>query len=161
MNALQQWYRGLAERERRFVLIGTMVAVAVLLVVLLVPLHRGVTAAEQRVAGKRRDLVWLQAVAPQMAVANSSAGAAGGNNESLVVLADRVAQATGIARSLTGSQPSGNGGLRVRVEKAPFDALAAWLGQLNQQHGVGVETASIDALAAPGLVNATIVLRPR
>jgi len=161
MNALHQWYESLAERERRFVSIGMVVAVAVLLLALLVPLHRSVTAAEQRVAGKRRDLVWLQAVAPQVAAAGTSAGAAGGDNESLVVLADRVAQATGIARSLTGSQPSGNGGLRVRVEKAPFDALATWLGQLNQQHGVRVETANIDALPAPGLVNATIVLRPR
>jgi general secretion pathway protein M len=161
MNAIRQWFTGLADRERLFVLAGVCAAALVLLLSLLLPLNRAASAAQQRVADKRRDLVWLQAVAPQVASAAEASPAPGESNESLVVLADRVAQATGIARSLTGSQPSGNGGLRVRLEKAPFDALATWLGQLSQQYGVGVETASVDALPVPGLVNATIVLRPR
>lgn len=162
MNALLEWYGALAARERRFVLAGACAAVVLLLLALLLPLHRSVSAAEKRVMDKRADLAWLQGVAPQVAALAPDAALAGGSGQpSLVVLADQVAQSTGIARSLTGSQPSGNGGLRVRVEKAPFDALATWLGQLAQQHRVGVESASVDALPAPGIVNATIVLRPR
>ncbi len=161
MNAVREWFLGLAARERLFVLAGACAVAFSVILLLLLPLNRAASAAQQRVVDKQRDLAWLQAVAPQVASAAPASSAAGETNESLVVLADRVAQATGIARSLTGSQPSGNGGLRVRLEKAPFDALATWLGQLSQQYGVGVETASVDALPAPGLVNATIVLRPR
>jgi len=157
MSKLLQWYQGLAEREQRMVLGGALAAGVLLVLALLLPLQRAVTAGEQRLLGKQQDLAWLQAAAPQLAALGNAPPRSSG--ESLVVLADRVARQTGIAGSLTGSQPSGDGGLRVRVEKVAFDALAAWLGQLVQQHGVRIENASIDALPAPGTVNATLVLR--
>ena len=43
------------------------------------------------------------------------------------------------------------------MEAAPFDTLVTWLAVLQQQHGVGIEAATIDA-AGPGLVNATLSL---
>jgi general secretion pathway protein M len=161
MNALRHWYETLAPRERRFILSGAAATLLLLLLALLLPLNRSVAAAERRLQQKRADLAWLEAMAPQLATLGATRPAPAANDESLVVLADRVARATSIERSLTGSQPSGDGGLRVRLEKVPFDALAAWMGQLAQQHGVRVENASIEATAAPGQVNATIVLRAR
>lgn len=157
MNRLLQWYQGRNEREQRMVLWGALAAAVLLVVAALLPLQRAVTAGEKRLSTKQQDLAWLQVAAPQLAALGDARP--GGRGESLVVLADRVARQTGIANSLTGSQPSGDGGLRVRIEKVSFDALATWLGQLVQQYGVRIENASIDALPAPGIVNATLVLR--
>jgi type II secretory pathway component PulM len=70
-----------------------------------------------------------------------------------------VARETGVAQALTGSQSSGNGGLRVRAEKAGFDALVAFLGALSTQYGVSIENASIESVGTAGIVNATLVLR--
>jgi type II secretory pathway component PulM len=81
--------------------------------------------------------------------------------DSLVVLIDRAARESGLGQALTGSQPSGDGGMRVQLEKAPFNSLVAWLARLSEQNGVRVESASIDAANEPGLVNAGIVLRIR
>lgn len=39
-----------------------------------------------------------------------------------------------------------------------FDVLVVWLASLQQQHGVKVEAATIDATATPGLVNASLTL---
>jgi general secretion pathway protein M len=156
VSALQKWFELRNRREQLVLLIGAGTVVLVLMVALLLGLHRSVAAAGQRVATKRHDLAWLQTVAPQVGALRSTPAH---SNESLVVLVDRVARETGVAQSLSGSQSSGNGGLRVRVEKASFDALVAWLGQLSQQYGVSIESANVDATAAPGVVNATLVLR--
>jgi len=157
MNRLLDWYRRLSSREQRLVLWGAAATTVLLILAVLLPLQRAVSAGEERLRSKQQDLAWLQVAAPQLA-AMGEAGR-GASDESLVVLADRVARQTGIAGSLTGSQPSGDGGLRVRVEKVSFDALTAWLGQLALQYGVRIENASIDGLPAPGTVNATLVLR--
>ena len=46
----------------------------------------------------------------------------------------------------------------MRLEKAPFDTLIAWLARLAQQNGIRVDSASIDSAGSPGLVNAALVL---
>ena len=75
------------------------------------------------------------------------------------VVVDRAAREAGLGESLTSSEPSGAGGLRVRLEKAPFDIMVGWLARLADQHGVRVESATIDSASEPGLVNAALVLR--
>ena len=77
----------------------------------------------------------------------------------LDVLIDSSARESGLGKSLSSSQPTGDKGLRIRLDKAPFDALVAWLARLSQQHGVRVESAEIEAAGEVGLVNAGLVLK--
>jgi type II secretory pathway component PulM len=81
-------------------------------------------------------------------------------NESLVVLVDRTAHEAGFAKSLVGSQPSGDGGLNVRFEKMPFDLLVSWLSTLHEQYGVRVDSATLDSASEAGTVSAVLVLHP-
>ena len=157
MAALLNWFRALAPREQKFVQLGVVACATLLLFAALLPFERKVAKLEQRVQAKQADLAWLKTVAPQLAAMRSAPAGAGG--ESLVVLADRVARETGIARSLTGSLPSGDGALSVRLESVAFDALANWAAELVQHHGVQVVSASIDSGSASGVVSATFVLR--
>ena len=159
MSALQRWYEGRNQREQRVLLAGACAVVAIILVAGLTGLDRAVATAERRVVQKRQDIAWLQAVAPQ--VSQLPAQRARRGNESLVALTARLAQETNIASTMVGSQPSGNGALRVRFEKASFDALALWLAQLAEQAPINVESATVESAGAAGLVNATIVLRSR
>jgi type II secretory pathway component PulM len=78
--------------------------------------------------------------------------------ESLVVVVDRSARESGLAKSLVGSQPSGDGGLNVRLDQTPFDTLIGWLSQLRERYGVRVDSATIDAAKGSGNVTATLVL---
>lgn len=159
MAALRAWFAKLAPREQRLVLIGGAAAACLLLLGVLMPLETRVSALQQRVANKQADLAWIRSVAPRLPALRRTAGLGGG--QSLVVLADRVARETGIARALTGSQPGGDGSLSVRLEQVSFDALAAWMATLLQQHGVRVVSSTIDRTATVGLVSATVVLRSR
>ena len=158
MQRLQKWYRGLGEREQRFVLIGGIAAVVMLVAGVILPLNGSISQARQRVAAKQIDLAFIQSAMPQLAAAGPAVNAA--TPENIVVLIDTSAREGGLGKSLTSSQPTGDGGVRLRLDHAPFDGIVAWLARLSQQHGVRVESAEVEAAGEPGLVNAGLVLRP-
>lgn len=160
LEALRARFDALADRERRVLAIGAVIAAVLLLVVLVMPLERSVARRASSIERKQADLAWMQSVAPTLASAGPSASVPA-TQESLVVVIDRVARESGLGQALTGSQPNGNGALRVQLEKASFNSLVAWLARLSEQNGVRVESANIDAAGEPGLVNAGIVLRIR
>jgi general secretion pathway protein M len=146
----------MSPRELRMVKIGGALAVALLVFGVILPLDRSVSHAHERIGKKQADLVWMRGVAPELAASGPPPSASG---ESLLVIIDRSARESGLGPSLAGSEPSGDNGLNVRLEKAPFDTLIAWLARLSQQSGIRIDSASIDNAGAPGLVNAAIVLR--
>ncbi|HYB32411.1 MAG TPA: type II secretion system protein M [Steroidobacteraceae bacterium] len=145
----------LSARERRLVVGGGVLAALLVLFGILLPLDRSVAHAQQRLAKKHADLSWMQSVAPEIAASAPPPAATG---ESLLVIVDRSARESGLAGALAGSEPGGAGSLSVRLEKAPFDTLVAWLARLAQQNGVTVDSVNIEKAGAPGQVNAAIVL---
>ena len=154
-DGLALWLAALSERERRIVQVGAVLVAVLFVVGVLLPLDRSVARAHERLAKKRNDLTWMQGVAPELAAAPQPPSAAG---ESLLVIVDRSARESGLAGSLAGSEPAGPGGLSLRLQKAPFDTLVAWLARLTQQNGIRVDSATIDSAGSPGLVNAALVL---
>ncbi|HEY3730303.1 MAG TPA: type II secretion system protein M [Steroidobacteraceae bacterium] len=156
IERLLQYLRGLQPRERRFVLLGALATVVLIVVAAVLPLQRSVAATTSRVERKRDDLQWLRSMAPQLAGLQDHQRPA--LHESLVVLVDRTARESGLTKSLVGSQPSGDGGLSVRLDQTAFDSLVAWLSQLRERYGVNVDSATIDAGKGNGIVTATLVL---
>lgn len=153
---LTEWYGSLAERERRMVLWGGAAAAALLVVGFAWKLGAWVSAAEERVAEKREDLAWIEAVTPQIqAMPVARAG------ESLAIAIDRMAREGGLAEALGGVEPAAEGAFRARFTAASFDSIAVLLARLQQERGVVTETASVAATGEPGLVDATLVLRGR
>jgi general secretion pathway protein M len=157
MEKLRHWYGNLEARERRFVLLGAVVTVVLVLASVILPLNRSITQARQRITLKQGDLAFIQGVVPQLAAAGPVGG--GATRESLVVLVDSSARESGLGKSISSSQPTGDGGLRIRLDRAAFDGVVAWLARLTQQHGVRIESAEIEAAGEPGLVNAGLVLK--
>ena len=157
-DQLRDWLAGLAPRERNLVYAaGGLVIVALLYFVLVLPVTTMAARRAARVEQKTADLAWMRQVAPQVTAAAAASGAAG-SGESLVVLVDRTGREAGLGGALRDQSPSGDQGLRLRLEAAPFDVLVVWLASLQQQYGVKVDAATIDATAAPGLVNASLTL---
>lgn len=154
---MREWYANLGERERRVVLLGVIGGAVLLLLAIILPLNRNISQARQRVTVKTGDLAFIQSVRAQLASVGPASGAATG--ESLVVLIDSSARESGLGKALSSSQPTGDGGLRIRLEHAPFDAVVAWLARLSQQHGVRVESAEIETSGEKGFVNAGLVLK--
>jgi general secretion pathway protein M len=154
---MRAWYLKLADRERRFVNIGAVVAVVLLLLGIVLPLNRNITQARQRVAAKQVDLAFIQQATPELRAGGPASP--GNSAASIVVLIDSSARESGLGKALSSSEPTGDGGLRIRLERAPFDGLVAWLARISQQHGVRVQSAEIESAGEAGLVNAGLVLK--
>ncbi len=148
-------FNTMSERERRMVQFGAIAVVLLLIFGVVLPLDRKVSQAQHRIAQKTTDLAWVRENAPELAAAGPMHVATGG---SLLAIADRSARESNLGSSIAGSDPSGTGGLRMRLEKATFDTLVAWLARLSEQTGVRVESATIDSTGTTGTVNAAIVL---
>lgn len=157
---MQAWFQSLAERERRMVLFGGIAALVLLIFGVIFPLGHSVSQANARVERKQADLAWMKGVGPQLAAAGPGATVPS-TQESIIVVVDTSARDAGLGKALTSSEPSGQGGLRVRLEKAPFDIVVGWLARLSDRHGISVESATVDGAGAPGLVNVGLVLRTR
>ena len=155
---MRAWFDNLSERDRKIVTYGGAVVLVLVLLGIIIPLNRNIAIARERVTRKQGDLQFIQSVAPQLAAASPASGGAA-TAESLVVLIDSSARESGLGKSLTNSQPTGDKGLRVRLDRVGFDAMVAWLARLSQQHGVRVESAEIESAGETGLVNAGLVLK--
>ncbi|MGL6223021.1 MAG: type II secretion system protein GspM [Steroidobacteraceae bacterium] len=154
---VRDWLDNLSVRERNLVYgAGGLLAVALIYLVVVMPFQVSGKKMTARVQQKSADLAWMQASAPQAMAAAGATQQSGG--ESLVVLVARTAREAGLGEALRDQSPDGDAGLRLRIEAASFDTLVTWLGSLQQQYGVTIESANIDA-AAPGLVNATLSLK--
>ena len=157
LDALIDAYAALSTRDRRLALVGAIALAGIVLFSVLIPLDRAVAHARTRLEQKRTDLAWMQAVAVP---ALRNAPAPNPNGESLLVLVDRSTREAKLDTAMRGSEPGAAGSLSLRLEKAPFDNLVAWLARLAQQNGVVIESATIEKTGDAGLVNAAIVLRP-
>jgi general secretion pathway protein M len=158
MNALRAWYAGLQERERR-VVAGGAIAVAVLVLVLgiLLPLHSALSNARERADTKRADLAWMQAHAAEV---RSGGVPPRDTGEAPMVLVDRVGHEVGLGDALRRTQPNGTG-VQVQLEGASFDTMLTWLRTLDVSHGLAVETITVDRAPKPGVVNATVTFARR
>jgi type II secretory pathway component PulM len=154
------WYNSLAPRDQRVLRFGALGVLLIILVWVFLPLQHRLNDARARLQKQQSDIAWMQQVAPTLAAAGPGPVAAA-TQESLVVLIDRSARESGLAESLAGSQPAGNGAMRVQLEHADFNLLTGWISRLSAQHGVRVEAASITAGNGPGVVNASVQLRTR
>lgn len=159
---MKDWFFGLESRERLFVSAG-IVAVAIFLLwaLLLNPLYGASAAVENRIESKRDTLLFLRNAAAELQAAGPSpvAAQADFSGQSLVSIVDRSARRAGLGNSLTRNQPVGDDGIRVRLDNAPFDALARWLDALNAGSGLVIDSATFDRSAESGHVNASLVFR--
>lgn len=158
-GAIGEWYARQSLRDQRILVALVAVVVLVLLVWLALLPQRAVARAQARVDDQRQLLDYMRQVGPTLAAAGP-----GGDlqpiGESFVVFVDRTAREHGLAESLTGSPPAGNGAYRITFENADFNLMLTWVHQLSTRYGVQVEGANVTGAGAPGKVNATIQLRP-
>jgi len=151
---LKARYDSLQQREQRVVAGGALIlAVLILVLGVLLPLHSAVSDAVKRADSRRADYAWMQVNAAE--VQSGSGAVYNSTGEAPMVVVDRVGREAGLGSALKGTQPSGSG-VRVQLESAPFDALVSWLATLDQRYGLAIDSITVDRAARPGIVNANI-----
>lgn len=157
---MYQWWQGLAPREQRMVLLGTVVVGALLLWQLVWhPWQARGDQLQQTVAEQRELVAWVEAAAAALQAAQgpSERGASGRQGVSLLVLADSSARAAGLGHALRRVQPEG-AQVRLWFEQAAFDDVMRWLDGLIGEYGVVASSLNAERSEAKGRVNLQVTL---
>jgi general secretion pathway protein M len=153
---MKQWFESLESRERMILSGGALIAaIIVFWSFVWQPIAQGTTDMQAAIESKQKVLVDLYRVG---SVA-SSEGASSSGGQSLFVLIDQTAQASGLGGAITRARPEGTSEINVTFQNASFDVLLAWLIQLQQNNGITVEGASINSTRERGLVSGQLALR--
>lgn len=156
---MKQYWQNLQERERRLVIAGAVVlALLLLYAAVWSPFQDHVRSTRERVAAQQETLAWMQQAAAEINRLRGRTPSARPTGASLLTVTDQVARAQGLTEALQRVQPDGQKGVRVWLEGAAFDSVLRWLDTLVARHGVTVSSFTVEAGAAPGQVNARIVL---
>ena len=156
LGQLEDWYAALGSREQLIVRVGAIAGALLLVLVVVLQLHGLVNRLDKRVATKRADVAFITSVLPEL----RGAPAPQGGGQSLVTVIDRSTRDAGLSSNLRGADPSGIGGVRVRLEGASFDVLVPWLVRIQREYALRVQSATLEKSDGAGRVNANLTLVP-
>lgn len=149
-------YEVAAPREQAAVkLIGVLLGLLLVFGAIVAPLHRYHADARADYRQQQETLAWMQANRALAGAAGSGPSRPAG--ESLLALANRSARAGGLA--FKRSEPAGDRGLNLWLERVPFNQVVAWLGQLEREHGVVASEFAASRRAEPGIVDVRVTLQ--
>jgi general secretion pathway protein M len=149
MNALKNWLAQASPREQITLGVGAIALVVYLLfVAVLDPLHESLQAQAQRNFASQEALQRMRTMAARWVHRDQSKGQA--RSTSIVELVDRSLRRHNLRMS--GMQPSGSSDVRLRMDQVNYDALMAWLYDMEVTEGVQIRDLSVAAGPDPGTV---------
>lgn len=158
---MRSWFESLEQREQLFVAGGAaLVFIAIVYAFIWVPLDNGQKSLSESVQTWQRSLAAIKPLKGMQPASNSGQPIVAGAQQTPVVIVDQTLRARGLDRSLKRSQPTTSNGIRVEFENVAFDTIVLWLGDLSNQYGMHVTSASMSTSsnAGPGRINATFTL---
>ncbi|GAB3685610.1 type II secretion system protein GspM [Salinisphaera aquimarina] len=161
MNALRQWYEGLAPRERVAVIAGTVaVVLALFYYALWQPLNTSVADARVRVNAEAEQARWMLGVRDEARLLQSSGknNSVKGRNESLLSIVDASSRENGLGQAVRRIQPDNNDQATVTLEKANFNQMLFWLRSLQRDYGIAASQMTVTRDEENGTVQARLTL---
>ena len=159
---MKDWLQSLDPREQILVLTAVVFVIfAIAWFAIWKPLDTGQQSAALRVEDWKTSIAALRPMKSQLQAQGGSQAAPAGQNQSMVVIIDNTLRQRGLYDSLQRSQPTpGSDGIRVEFENAAFDDLMLWLGDVNREYGLLVQSSSFSTVSGEGQgrVNATMTL---
>lgn len=155
MNAVKQWFQALPKREQYL-----LIVLAAVLFVYLSYLLGYKQLADQRDRYRtlnntaEETLVWMNNAVAEIDSLRGSSGQASGNNRSLAQLSETAAGRAGIR--VNRFTPSGDNEAQVWFERIEFEKLLLCISTLELDYAVRIDTIAINAVNAPGFVNARL-----
>ena len=155
---MKNWFSNLAPREQAIVAGGIVVAAIIVFWRLVwVPLSGNTVELRDSVADRTRMLSDLRR-AEQLGPGGDGLSSTGAG-QSILLIIDSSARTFGLAESFTQTRPNGPDEISVSFQRAPFDAIVAWLIELESSYGISAGTVSMNEADQPGLVSGQLFLQ--
>jgi general secretion pathway protein M len=160
---VKAWFEALDDRERALVLTaGILIVFAVFWFGIWTPLDSGQQSVSARVEVWKESLAELRPLKGQIQANASDQNSIAADDQSLIVIVDNTLRQRGLNNALQRSQPTPAGdGIRVEFESVSFDDLMLWLGDVNRQFGLQVQSGNFSIASGdfPGRVNSSLTLQ--
>ncbi len=158
---MKDWWGSLQYRDRMLLLATTaLVLAAVFYLFAYEPIIKKHNTLTQRIDTQRQLAAWMQDTSvkiKQLQGASEAAPVVSSNTSMLSIIESSSRQAN-LRSPIQRMEPEGTNGVKLWIEKAPFDSVIQWLGELNRQHQIEVSRASINKSDDPGLVTLQLSL---
>ena len=161
---MKDWFQNLESREQLMVTVGAIfTGLAFLYILLWRPLSTQTTKLENRVEAQQETLDSLARLEGRVSAPSNGGSSGSPRGQSLVVLVSQTVDKFKLDGALKSSQPAGGGrSIRVQFEDASFDTMVSWLGELQQHHGLSVQSASFNRRElSKGRVDSSLTLERR
>lgn len=157
---LNQWLDTLEEREKYFVIGGTIALVVTLLYLIIwEPIISNFEQQQQNYENQRQLYSWMKTSSSEIQKIKAAGGilAAKSRNQSISSLADRSAITTGI-KPFIETIDQNKKGVKVSLISADFDKIILWLSDLENKYGIITTKLKVDKSKTAGAVDAKITL---
>lgn len=141
MDKVILWWEEHDPREQMMLAVGGFVAALILFFLFVVsPVMEWHAQEKKRLEQAKADVSEVQSLAAQVQ-AKKQVGQGNKGNQSLAVLIDNSIQENALV--MRGFQPGAKKDARLRLENAPYPALAQWLYDLEYRHNIKIEDLSL------------------
>ena len=162
---MRAWFASRSDSEKVLLSAAAITVIGALYFLLLVdPLSQANERLRTRVGAARDLQAHLKQLADEVKVLGGSAKQARATlpaGASLLTVVTTSAHVSGVQEHTKKMAPVGANALSLYLDDMPYTQLASWLVKLDEQQGIEVERATIEALPVAGAVRADLTLRAR
>lgn len=157
---MQQWWDNLALREKRIVIIGSiLLGIFVIYQFIITPVHNGLNNMRKTVQQDQQLLQWMHNTSQKItALQGGSVNSKLIGTEALLTTIDQSVRSSAIATNLTSIQQNANNTVDVKFSSVSFDELTKWMIDIRQQYGIQAKQVLITRINNQGLVQASVTL---
>ncbi len=151
------YWAQLKPRERILVIgSGLFIILLMLYALLWEPFVNKADQLNDRIPGQMDLVAWMEqaALEVQELKANKQQKSQIKGGQSMLAVIDRTAKQRRL--SMKRVEPDGSRRVRVWLERASFDDLLLWIGSVQKEYGIRVNSMVVDKEDEPGLVNARL-----
>ncbi len=162
---MRAWFDTRTDSEKILLTLAALVVTGALYFLLIIdPLSQANTRLAIRVGAARELEAHLTQLSAEIKTLGGGAAklrATLAPGASLLNVVTTSAHASGVQEHTKKMAPVGANALSLYLDDMPFAQLASWLVSLDEQQGIEVERATIEALPAVGTVRADLTLKAR
>lgn len=140
-------------------------AVAIFLFIIYFAVWRPVSTFHDEAVNARENaealVSWMaanQTTIQQVAASGTQSATPSSITDGRALMSTVTGSANEAGLSLQRFEPSGENGIRVWLENAPFSQVALWLETLNSEYGIGIDQAAMDRGDSSGQVSVRLTL---
>ena len=161
LNQLRAKYYALPERDRlSLIVLSVFLGLVSFYYLVWTPISDNLDSAKQKYDNKASTLQWMsdnETAARQASRQKGKASGGGRQGKSILTLVNQTSQKKNI--KVRRVEPKGDDGIRVWLDKVPFNDLMSWLHMLSNQYNITTVNVSFEKQKEIGLVNASVILK--